>query len=725
MANLTSPYGRQDVAWPDLGSDPGVTLHSQITSAIAYLSNNVTARWSGSLTLGASATAQIEHKFDTAIGGLKIFVIEAGVVLSKALQDASYTFTQVDIDTIQVQNISGVSKTFQVYVYPSALNIRAADLDPAIDISTTGSVYLQNKVAGQQASNSQSGTLVTLTEPSTLHTVLSSATLSSVQGITAPTDSRGRVVIFTNGTGGVVSFSNDAGTAANRLLTGTGADLQLDNNASVLLKYDTSVSKWRVIGSTGGGSSAITVEQAHSFTVGQAILFNGTSYVTAQANTAANAEVIGIVSKVVDGDTFQYVSNGEITGLSGLTSGEVYFLSDATPGLLTVTEPTTVGNISIPVGIATSTTKLMVGIKRGVVVGGANLRTQIGLANNATTTVQNASGYDAGSIEGWVYIDGTTDYRFHVRAQFAKAGLASPVDYNLSYQTTGDTPPAGFSLTITSAGLIQATLPTIAGFASAYINFALNAPAVGATLPLSINEGLIVPDGSALGLAASYSSGSITNLTAVSPRFATVLNPTSPVEILMPSSGCSAGWTWRLEARGCSEANYVVVKTSGGTELERIAGNGFIQIVCTAANTFSVSQSSDVSTLAFANLSFSAVGGGTVSVDSGDISTFRLMRNRVASSFATLKVDIAIGPITVAGTVNQISVTLPSRFSTFLGTNQSNAIIYDNTGSAFESGLCTGQPSGRDIQFVRNGSANFTPVTNATFLRTCSVFFTN
>jgi hypothetical protein len=55
----------------------------------------------------------------------------------------------------------------------------------------------------------------------------------------------------------------------------------------------------------------------------------------------------------------------------------------------------------------------------------------------------------------------------------------------------GDTPPVGFSITVTSAGLIQLALPSIAGFAQASINYSLNAPAVGATFPLSIDAGAI------------------------------------------------------------------------------------------------------------------------------------------------------------------------------------------------------------------------------------------
>jgi sugar lactone lactonase YvrE len=131
MPQNTTPYGRQDVAWPDLGSDPGSTLHGQITSAIGFLSNNVTARWSGELNLANNAESDIVHNFGSAIANLKIFVVEDGVTLSNATKDANYLFTFVDNDTVKVKNISGQTKVFQAYIYPSNLNITNNDLDPS------------------------------------------------------------------------------------------------------------------------------------------------------------------------------------------------------------------------------------------------------------------------------------------------------------------------------------------------------------------------------------------------------------------------------------------------------------------------------------------------------------------------------------------------------------------------------------------------------------------
>lgn len=389
MPNPTSPYGRQDLAWPDLGSDPGSTLHGQITTAIGFLSNNITARWSGSLTLASSGTAQIPHRFDTVLANLKIFVVESGAVISKAVQDAAYTFSYVDNDTIQVQNISGGSKTFQVYVYPSGLNIRAADLDPAIDIDTTGKISIGGRFAAAQASNVQTGSSVTLGDPSAMAVTLSGAGLNSVDGITAPADSTGKVVIYHNNSGGTVQFNDQTGTAANQIYTGTGAPLQLADKASIILRYDTALSKWRVIGSTGGGGAELTVSQANSFVAGDAVYFNGTIWTKAQAN-ALGTVAVGVV-KQATASNFILVLLGEVT-TSGLVAGSLYYLSAATAGAITATQPSA-PNFSQPIGIALSTTKLLVGIQRALDLRGPapTVNTQTSLTAGGTITLSVAA----------------------------------------------------------------------------------------------------------------------------------------------------------------------------------------------------------------------------------------------------------------------------------------------------------------------------------------------
>jgi hypothetical protein len=219
------------------------------------------------------------------------------------------------------------------------------------------------------------------------------------------------------------------------------------------------------------------------------LYYTGSAYAKAKADVVSTAEIVGMVSRVLDANTFEVTLEGKVTGLSGLTAGTTYFLSASTAGAITATEPSTLGYVSLPVGVAISTTVIYVRTSRGAVVGSVNARTEIALANNTTTNVQSVSAYQAGELSGWVEIDGTTDLKFFVSAPFAKNGANS--DYYISPSYVGDTPPVGFSLSITSGGLIQATLPSIAGYVSAKINFALNAPAVGATFPLSIDSTLV------------------------------------------------------------------------------------------------------------------------------------------------------------------------------------------------------------------------------------------
>ena len=246
------------------------------------------------------------------------------------------------------------------------------------------------------------------------------------------------------------------------------------------------------IGSGGGGTVDSFIQASPVLAVGDAVYLNGSVYTKAIATSAAAAEVVGVISKdpaTLGTDNYEITLSGEVTGLTGLTAGEVYFLSAATAGLLTVTEPSTVGQVSVPVGIASSTTSLYVAPKRGVVIGGTNARANVSLTSGATTSVQNLAGYDAGELTGWVFISSAAPVRFYVSAKFAKSGAGG--DYNLSYQTTGDVPPVGFSLQISTSGLLSCTLPASSGSTSV-INYALNAPAIGASFPLTVDAGTIL-----------------------------------------------------------------------------------------------------------------------------------------------------------------------------------------------------------------------------------------
>jgi len=106
---------------------------------------------------------------------------------------------------------------------------------------------------------------------------------------------------------------------------------------------------------------------SHGFILGDVIRFDAGTWYKAQADSAQNAEVFGIV-QLVNGNSFDVVFEGKITGLSGLTIGVVYFLSPTTAGVITTIEPSNIGEISKPILIATSTTTGNILRYRGIII---------------------------------------------------------------------------------------------------------------------------------------------------------------------------------------------------------------------------------------------------------------------------------------------------------------------------------------------------------------------
>jgi microcystin-dependent protein len=276
-------------------------------------------------------------------------------------------------------------------------------------------------------------------------------------------------------------------------------------------------------GDASGQATVILTQASHGFAVGDVLYLGGTVYTKANASEPESSEVVGIVSEIIDANDFKLTSSGVVENLTSSnfveaalpSEGDVIFLS-TTDGKMSVSEPTVAGEISLPLGVAKTTSSMYVQLKRGFLVGSNDITTELTLTNNSTSNIQDVFAYKAGELTGWVTIDADTNYRFYIQIQFAENG--DDTDYNIAYQTTGDTPPAGFSVSITSAGLIQLTLPNLSGFTSATINYSLNAPAVGISLPLSIDASKIttgklstdvggMPTGSLLAFAGSSAPG--------------------------------------------------------------------------------------------------------------------------------------------------------------------------------------------------------------------------
>lgn len=101
-------------------------------------------------------------------------------------------------------------------------------------------------------------------------------------------------------------------------------------------------------------------QTAHGFSVGNVVRFDGSTFVLARANTLEGSNVSGIVSEVTSTNTFKITKSGGMTGLTGLVTGDLYYLSPTIDGAVTRTRPTTVNQYIKPVFYAVSSTAIVV-----------------------------------------------------------------------------------------------------------------------------------------------------------------------------------------------------------------------------------------------------------------------------------------------------------------------------------------------------------------------------
>lgn len=148
--------------------------------------------------------------------------------------------------------------------------------------------------------------------------------------------------------------------------------------------------------------SKVLTQSSHGFSAGDVLKRSSGSYAKAQADSEANAQVVGIVARSIDGNTFEMVEDGHISGLTGLTDATVYYLSSATPGAITSSEP----SIPVVVLIADSTTSgYVISQKRGY-SGFSGISGYSG--TNGATGTSGYSGFDG--ISGYSGYSGISGY---------------------------------------------------------------------------------------------------------------------------------------------------------------------------------------------------------------------------------------------------------------------------------------------------------------------------
>ena len=109
---------------------------------------------------------------------------------------------------------------------------------------------------------------------------------------------------------------------------------------------------------------------AGNHVIGDIVYLNSADNVKkAKADASGTADAIAIATAtIVNATTGTYQTSGVLAGLSGLTAGARYFLSAGTAGLLTSTAPSTVGQLVVEIGIAISTTELLIRIQPAILL---------------------------------------------------------------------------------------------------------------------------------------------------------------------------------------------------------------------------------------------------------------------------------------------------------------------------------------------------------------------
>ena len=293
-------------------------------------------------------------------------------------------------------------------------------------------------------------------------------------GIVSLNDLGGHVTIGGGTSASELRFLEPSGSGTN--YTAIKAQAQSGNVTYTLPAADATVDGYALKsnaagtlswGPAGGVELKQSVAQSsHGFSVGNVLYHNGTIFALADADAAATAEVVGIVQAVTDSNNFVLLYGGYIDTLSGLTAGTVYFLS-GTAGALTATEPSTVGQISKPLLVATSTTAGYFVNMRGAVVGTAASSFAVSQASgNGSTTAFSLPATPSHENNVFVTISGVAQHKdtFSVSGSTLTFSEAPPTGTsNIEFCVVGalaiGTPSDG---TVTNAKLAAGALFTAA-----------------------------------------------------------------------------------------------------------------------------------------------------------------------------------------------------------------------------------------------------------------------
>jgi len=188
-------------------------------------------------------------------------------------------------------------------------------------------------------------------------------------------------------------------------------------------------------------------QSSHGFISGDVVAYSGGTYQKAIASVVYDYDVFGIVTNIVNVNTFIITYSGHIESIGswGLGSDNTYYLSDTVAGSLTAVEPITIGSVSKPMIVTTSSSEGLIVQYRGVEIVGSKEEILV-----TTTATFNVSNNDSVLIAS-----GTTQYNLPI---------TPIVGLELTFIDGLGTAGTGNAITLDGNGKL------IVGFATAFIN---------------------------------------------------------------------------------------------------------------------------------------------------------------------------------------------------------------------------------------------------------------
>ena len=238
-------------------------------------------------------------------------------------------------------------------------------------------------------------------------------------------------------------------------------------------------------GNSSGSTGTIINQPTAGLTVGMWMRIDSSgTYVPGLANTAENAEVVGVITQIINTTSFFIQQSGYVSSLmsvfSGLVSiGGAYFLSPTVPGAMVTTDVQQNGYVSKPLFIPDSASSGWICDYRGLIIGDEATIVPNCPDTSIVTVIQAGHGLATGN---WVRLSASVNY---VLAQANNFGSSQEVGlvinvlntnsfilqtsgYNMGAVTKDDAGLAivassVYYLSATVAGAISTTNPTTSG----------------------------------------------------------------------------------------------------------------------------------------------------------------------------------------------------------------------------------------------------------------------